>query len=175
MKIVFVMRATVFEVAGDDDGATLPYVVLFNVGGIAGGLACGYASESRLGRRGAATAAAAIAILMVPLYLFARESWMLGLGALLIGTSGAGMWGIVPTYLIERFPTAMRSLGAGFAYHMGAALGSFTPAVVGVLRDRSWPLPGAMAVCIVTALLLVIAVLWLGPETRGRQLDAIEA
>jgi hypothetical protein len=57
---------------------------------------------------------------------------------------------------------------------MGAALGSVTPALVGVFRDRGWALRDAMAVCIVAALLLVIVVLWLGPETRGRQLEAIE-
>ena len=155
--------------------STLPYVVLFNLGGITGSCVCGYVSETRLGRRGTATVAALIAVCVVPLYLFARDGWLLGLGALLIGTSGAGMWGIVPTYLIERFPTAARSVGAGFAYHTGAALGSFTPAVVGVLRDRGWALASAMAVCIVTALILVIAMLWLGPETRGRQFAVDDA
>jgi MFS transporter, SHS family, lactate transporter len=154
---------------------TLPYVLSFNVGGITGSYACGMLSESRLGRRGAASMAAAIAVCVVPLYLLSREPWLLGLGALLIGLSGAGMWGIVPTYLIERFPTAARGVGAGFAYHMGAALGSFTPAVVGALRDRGWALPEAMAVCIVTALLLVIGMLWLGPETRGRTFVATAA
>lgn len=149
---------------------TLPYVVLFNLGGIGGGCVCGYAAESRLGRRGSASIAALIAVCVVPLYLFARDPWLLGVGSLLIGISGAGMWGIVPTYLIERFPTAVRSFGAGFAYHAGAALGSFTPAVVGVLRDRGWALPNAMALCIVAALLLVVGILWIGPETRGRQL-----
>jgi MFS transporter, SHS family, lactate transporter len=149
---------------------TLPYVVLFNLGGITGGYLCGYAAESRLGRRGSASVAAVIAVCVVPLYLFAGSPWLLGLGSLLIGLSGAGMWGIVPTYLIERFPTAVRSLCAGFAYHTGAAIGSFTPAVVGVLRDRGWTLPDAMAICIAVALLLVISTLWLGPETRGRQL-----
>jgi len=153
---------------------TLPYIVSFNVGGIFGSYVCGRLSESRLGRRGAATVAALVAVCVVPLYLFARDSWVLILGALLIGGSGAGMWGIVPTYLTERFSTAARGVGAGFAYHMGAALGSFTPAVVGALRDSGWSLPDAMAVCIVAALVLVIGMLWLGPETRGRQFDATE-
>jgi SHS family lactate transporter-like MFS transporter len=153
---------------------TLPYVVAFNIGAIAGSYTCGVLSESRLGRRGAASVAAALAACVVPLYLFPRDPWVLATGALLVGCFGVGMWGIVPTYLIERFPTAARSVGAGFAYHSGAALGSFTPAIVGGLRDRGWALADAMAVCIVIALLLVIGVLWLGPETRGRRLAMSE-
>jgi len=154
---------------------TLPYVIAFNIGGIVGSFACGRISESGLGRRGAATLAALVATSVVPLYLFARDAWLLGLGALLIGISGAGMWGVVPTYLTERFPTAARGVGAGFAYHTGAAIGSFTPAVVGALRDSGWALPGAMAVCIVAALVLVIGMLWLGPETRGPHFVTPEA
>ena len=152
--------------------STLPYIVVFNIGAILGAFACGQMSEGRLGRRGASTVAALASILVVPLYLFAEDPLVLGLGALLIGTFGAGMWGIAPTYLSERFPTAARSVGAGFSYHAGAALGSATPAVVGLLRDAGWRLPAAMAVCIVGGLLLVAGILWLGPETRGREFSA---
>jgi hypothetical protein len=45
-----------------------------------------------------------------------------------------------------------------------------TPALVGSLRDSGWSLAVAMAVCIVSALGLVLVMLWLGPETRGRAL-----
>ena len=153
---------------------TLPYVVIFNIGGIAGAFACGRMSEGPLGRRGASTVAALVSILVVPLYLFAGHPVLLGLGALLIGFFGAGMWGIAPTYLSERFPTAARGVGAGFSYHAGAALGSATPAVVGLLRDAGWRLPNAMALCIVAALLLAVGMLWLGPETRGREFSATD-
>jgi SHS family lactate transporter-like MFS transporter len=149
---------------------TLPYVLLFNVGGIAGSYLCGRLSESELGRRGTASVAGCIAIAVVPLYLFGREGTVLGFGALLIGLFGAGMWGIVPTYLSERFPTAARSAGAGFAYHAGAAFGSATPAAIGALRDAGWVLRQAMATCIVCALIVAVGLLWLGPETRGRVL-----
>ena len=131
-------------------------------------------SEGRLGRRGASTVAALATIVVVPLYLFTDNPIALGFGALLVGTFGAGMWGIAPTYLSERFPTAVRSVGAGFSYHAGAALGSATPAVVGLLRDSGWPLPRAMALCIVAALLVATGMLWLGPETRGRELSATD-
>jgi MFS family permease len=154
--------------------STLPFIVVFNIGAIAGAYACGRMSEGRLGRRGASTVAALASVVVVPLYLFSDNPLVLGTGALLIGTFGAGMWGIAPTYLSERFPTAARSVGAGFSYHAGAALGSATPAVVGALRDSGWALPTAMAVCIVVGLLLVAGILWLGPETRGRELSATD-
>jgi SHS family lactate transporter-like MFS transporter len=154
--------------------STLPFVVAFNIGGIAGAAWCGRLSEGRLGRRGASTLAALVGIAAVPPYLFAGDPLILGIGAFVIGVFGAGAWGIVPTYLSERFPTSARGVGAGFAYHAGAALGSVTPSVVGYLRDNGWTLPGAMATCIVVALLLVAGMLWLGPETRGRTFVAAE-
>jgi MFS family permease len=84
------------------------------------------------------------------------------------------MWGIVPTYLSERFPTAVRGVGSGFAYHAGAALGAMTPFVVGALQDAGWALPDAMATCIVISLMIVIVMIWLGPETRGREFKAVD-
>jgi MFS transporter, SHS family, lactate transporter len=153
---------------------TLSYLVALNLGGIFGSYVWGRASEGRPGRRGAATVAALIGIAMVPLYLYATSPGLLLAGALLMGIFGAGMWGVVPTYLSERFPTSARSVGAGFAYHAGAALGSMTPFVVGSFQDRGWALPDAMATCIVASLLLSTAMLWLGPETRGRQLRGLD-
>jgi MFS family permease len=91
-----------------------------------------------------------------------------------MGFFGAGMWGVVPTYLTERFPTAVRSVGGGFAYHAGAAIGSFTPTIIGAMVDRQWPLQNAMAACIAVSLVIVVAMIWCGPETRGRELVAVD-
>jgi SHS family lactate transporter-like MFS transporter len=96
------------------------------------------------------------------------------LGAVVVGVCGIGIWGMAPTYLTERFPTAVRSVGPGFAYHTGAALGAMTPTVVGVLQQRGLPLANAMALLIAIAGLTVAAVIWLGPETRGRKFEAID-
>jgi SHS family lactate transporter-like MFS transporter len=93
-------------------------------------------------------------------------------GAFAVGFFGAGAWGMVPSYLNERFPTATRAVGAGFAYHVGAAVGSFTPTIIGLFQDRGMALSSAMGLCIALAGVLVIAALWLGPETRGRQFHA---
>jgi SHS family lactate transporter-like MFS transporter len=151
---------------------TLPFLAALNIGGITGAVAFGRISEGTLGRRGSATIATLIGILVIPLYVYTQNGTLLGIGAFTMGFFGAGNFGIVPGYLSERFPTVARAVGAGFAYHVGAGLGSFTPTLVGMLQDRGFALPTAMAACIAGSGALVIVLLWLGPETRGRHFTA---
>ncbi len=147
----------------------LPFLLALNAGGVAGSAAWGRLSETRLGRRGASSLAMTAGILATPLYLFATSGTMLWIGALVIGLFAAGSLGIAPGYLAERFPTAVRATGAGLAYHVGAGLGAFPPYLVGLLQDRGVGLAPVMAGCILVPALLVIVLVWLGPETRGRQ------
>jgi SHS family lactate transporter-like MFS transporter len=144
------------------------YLISLNIGGILGGATWGRVSETKIGRRGAATLAAIVGILAIPLYLMNTDPVIAITGAFLIGV-GTGMWGVIPTYLSERFPTAVRSVGGGFAYHVGAALGSFTPTLIGALKDRGMKLNIAMAWFIVVSNLTAILLLWAGPETAGIQ------
>jgi len=152
--------------------APLPFLIALNLGGMLGSIICGWLSETALGRRGAATLTMVVGIAVTPVYLFSASELMLWTGALAIGLFAAGAWGIVPGYLSERFPTEARAVGAGFAYHVGAGLGSFTPFLIGALQDRGMALPRAMSACIVVSGLLVILLVWLGPETRGREFHA---
>src|SRR5262249_41364813 len=143
------------------------YLITLNIGGILGGWVWGQISEPKFGRRGAITMAGAIGVLSVPLYLMTDRPLFALCGALLMGFGGTGMWAVVPGYLTERFPTATRGVGPGFAYHVGAAMGSFTPTIIGALKDRGWTLNLAMAVFISVSNLLVMFLIWTGPETRG--------
>jgi len=149
-------------------------IVALNVGGIVGTAIWGRVSETRLGRRGAAGVAAALGVAMIPLYLDAEGTAGLWLGALLMGACGHGAWGIVPSYLAERFPTAARSAGVGFTYHAGAALGAVTPTLLGSLQDQGMMLTHAMAAGIATSGVIIVATIWAGPETRGRALESNE-
>jgi MFS transporter, SHS family, lactate transporter len=152
----------------------LAFLVALNFGAVAGAVAIGRLSETRFGRRGAATLATLIGVLVIPLYVFTANTGLLLVGALAMGFFGAGSFGVVPAYLTERFPTAARAVGAGFAYHVGAGLGSFTPTLVGHLTDDGMPLALAMALCIAGSGLLLTVLIWLGPETRGRHFHAVE-
>ena len=148
----------------------LSFQVAFQGGAIIGALACGRLSETSLGRRGAAGLATVIGLAAIPLYLFTASTMLLIAGAATMGFFGTGNFGIVPGYLNERFPTGSRAAGAGFAYQAGAALASVAPTLIGTLHDRGMAWAPAMAVCIAASGVLVLVLLWLGPETRGREL-----
>jgi SHS family lactate transporter-like MFS transporter len=153
------------------DRPRLPYVTAFSAGGIAGAILCGRLSETRLGRRGAASLVALISIPAIPLYLFSDATVLLLIGAAAMGAFGSGAFGVVPTYLSERFPTAARAVGGGFSYQAGAALAAFGPTLIGSMVDNGFMLASAMATCIVISAALTVVLFWLGPETRGWRLE----
>jgi MFS transporter, SHS family, lactate transporter len=149
----------------------LPYLAAFNIGAIAGTVTWGRLSEGRLGRRGAATVTMVLGIASLPLYLHATDPLLLGLGALTMGFFGMGIWGMAPAYSNEQFPTEVRGVGAGFCYHAAAAIGATMPYVLGLLQDQGFKLVNAMSVAMVLSGLAAM-VIWLGPETRGREFKA---
>ena len=149
----------------------LAFLVLLNAGGVIGSIAFGTLSEKWGGRRGAATLGMVAGLLSAPVYLFSETSGGLLLGAWLIGFCASGAWGIVPGYLSERFPTEARGVGTGFSYHVGVGIGAFAPYLIGVLTDAGTALQTAMFWCVIGGGIGVITLLWLGPETRGRELE----
>ena len=63
---------------------------------------------------------------------------------LVIYAAGTQHSSLFPSYLTERFPNEARGAGAGFCYHAGALVGSFTSYAIGHLVDTGWTLPAAM-------------------------------
>jgi MFS transporter, SHS family, lactate transporter len=146
----------------------LLYLVTLNLGQALGNPVWGWLSDRRLGRRGAVTIAALLGVAAVPLFTLVMSNAVMWMGAVVMGICGIGIWGMAPTYLTERFPTIVRGVGPGLAYHAGAAIGSITPTVIGLLQQRGLSLGTAMASVIAVAGVTVAAVIWLGPETQGR-------
>jgi len=150
---------------------TLPFLVAFNAGGVTGAFVGGRLSETSLGRRGAMSLVTFIGVVSIPLFLYGSNTAIMLIGAAAMGTFGTGAFGAVPSYLNERFPTAVRAGGAGFSYQAGAAIASAAPSVIGSLRDGGMALPTAMAVSIAASGAAMIALTWMGPETRGWNLE----
>ena len=67
-------------------------------------------------------------------------------------------------------PTDARGVGTGFAYHLGVGIAASSPYIVGALQDGGMDLRKAMLMCIVGGATSILLLLWMGPETRGREL-----
>jgi MFS family permease len=77
-------------------------------------------------------------------------------------------------FMTELFPTSIRGNAQGFCYNSGRALGSVFPTAVGYL-SQVLPLGATIAVFSAVASLLMIVMLLLLPETRGRSLADVTA
>jgi len=94
-------------------------------------------------------------------------------GAFMIqGAAGSGgMYGQMPSYLAERFPTEVRATASAFCYHQGAIWGGLVAPLLAYFAT-SWQLGFAipMLVGTVVAAVSFIVSLLLGPETKGKAL-----
>ena len=144
------------------------FLILLNLGSVAGNWTAGWISE-RAGRRPTLVIFALLSACFIPLYVLTTDRTLVMIGGILMGAIGTGMWGIVPAYLTERFPTSVRGVGPGTTYHIGTALGSFTPTLQALLVSNGLTLAHSMAVTILAAALILAALVFFGPEPRGRE------
>ena len=77
-------------------------------------------------------------------------------------------------FLTELYPTEVRGTAQGFCYNAGRAIGSFFPTMVGFV-SQVLPLGATIAVFSAVASGVMIVMLMLLPETRGRSLESLEA
>ncbi len=73
-------------------------------------------------------------------------------------------------FMTELYPTEVPGNAQGFCYNAGRAIGALFPTLVGVLSE-TMPLGPAIAVFSAIAFGLMIVMLLMLPETRGRRLD----
>ena len=141
-------------------------MVTYNVGAILGGLCFGVFSQ-RIGRRWALGIAALLALPVIPLWAFAHHVLPLAVGGFLIQFCVQGAWGVVPAYLNEISPAAIRGTFPGVVYQLGNLIASpnanlqvWLAGLAG--SDIRWALAGVIAV--VSILVAMLAAL--GRETR---------
>ncbi|MBV8616811.1 MAG: MFS transporter [Acetobacteraceae bacterium] len=131
------------------------------------------AAADRIGRRWAMIVPACLGILVAPSYLFTGSYAMIVAGFAVQGACGGAIYSQNPSYLTERFPTEIRATAAGFCYHQGAIWAGFVAPVIAyfaVERHLGFALP--MAAGTIGASVLFVIALLLGPETKGKVLQA---
>jgi SHS family lactate transporter-like MFS transporter len=125
--------------------------------------------SDRLGRRWAMMIPAFVSIVLTPIYLLSENTTVIVAGFVLQGLfAGGGMYGQVPSYLNERFPTEIRATATAFCYHQGAIFGGLVPPLLTYFAAE-WGLGFAIPMLVGTMFGLVNFILSLvfGPETKG--------
>lgn len=134
-------------------------------GAIVGGLMFGHWSE-RSGRRVAMVRAVLLALLVIPLWIWAPNTGLLMAGAFLMQLMVQGAWGVVPVHINELSPRQLRGFFPGFAYQIGVLIASsigYIEALIGEHFTYAISMGGLAA----TVLLIGALVIWLGPEAKG--------
>ncbi|HSZ50419.1 MAG TPA: MFS transporter [Caulobacteraceae bacterium] len=141
-----------------------------NVGAICGGILMGAWSE-RLGRRWAMIVAAAVSIVLIPLWAFSPTLVLLAAGAFVMGAAVQGTWGVVPAHLNELAPSDARGAFPGYVYQMGNLLASGL--IVGqatLAKAHGGDYSFALAITAGVVAVLIIVIVLFGPERRGADL-----
>jgi len=140
--------------------------ILYNVGAILGAITFGHFSEA-WGRRRSMIASLVLSLAVIPAWAFGGSIGVLALGAFVMQAGVQGAWGIIPAHLNELVPDAVRGLMPGFAYQLGVLFASPVNRIEYALKGRlgyAW----ALAAFEITNIVLLITVVALGKENKGR-------
>ena len=139
--------------------------MLATLGNLCGALTGGRLSD-RFGRRKIIMTAVALALILIPLWMWAPNIPTIIIGAFLMQFMVTGAWGVMPAHMNELSPPQLRGFFPGFVYQMGVLCASsitYIEARVGEHFSYSRAMSMSMVVVLV-CLLLTIA---LGPEAKG--------
>lgn len=149
------------------------FVAVQQFGALLGFLLGAYLADA-LGRKWTFMISAVATIVMVLIYLYAPVG---NTGLLLLGIplNMAILMKFAPMgpFMTELYPTAIRGTGQGFCYNAGRAIGSVFMTAIG-FATAVMPLGAAIALFSTLAHILMIVMLLLLPETRGRAIASLE-
>jgi MFS family permease len=150
------------------------FLLVLTVGSLLGFLSGAYLADA-IGRKWTFMISAIASLIMVLIYMFAPvgDTALLFLG-IPLNTAVLMKFSPMGPYMTELFPTALRGTAQGFCYNGGRAIGAFFPTMVGFVSER---LSLGISIAIFSALAsgLMIVMLLLLPETRGRSIASLEA
>ena len=152
--------------AGLSASAAAWITVCYTIGAIAGSVVFGALSE-RLGRRGTIMLAAALALPVLPLFIFPRNGVVLLVaGSIVMMFLVQGAWGVVPAHLTEMSPDAIRGFYPGVTYQIGNLFAALNlPLQQHLATGHGYPF--ALAATVGPTLLAVLVVTAVGTEAKG--------
>jgi SHS family lactate transporter-like MFS transporter len=138
--------------------------VISMIGAIFGGILVGLYSD-RYGRRRAMLTSALLALLLVPLWVFAPTMVLIALGAFLMQFMVQGAWGVIPAHLNELSPGPLRAFFPGFAYQVGVLIAASAP-LIEAHMTRRFSYAQAMGMFGACTFVIAAIVIGCGPEAH---------
>ncbi|PYV47435.1 MAG: MFS transporter [Acidobacteria bacterium] len=142
-------------------------VIWYNLGAVVGAILFGHLSEA-LGRRRSMICALILSLATIPAWAFAGPLLIIAAAAFLMQAGVQGAWGVIPAHLNELSPDQTRGLLPGLAYQLGILIAAPVNSIEYVLRNH-FGYAHALAAFEGTNIILLIVVLSLGTERKGRQ------
>ena len=141
--------------------------IVFNIGAMCGGITFGTLSE-RIGRRRAIAIAAVCALPAIPFWAYGGTPIILAAGGFVLQFAVQGAWGVVPVYLNELSPDAVRGTFPGFAYQIGNLIASYNAVIQsGIAEHMNGNYAFGLALVAGIVAVLVAGLALVGPDTRG--------
>jgi SHS family lactate transporter-like MFS transporter len=133
--------------------------VVYNIGAMLGGIFFGTLSQ-RIGRRLAIGIASLLSLAAIPLWAFGATPVSIGFGAFLMQFFVQGAWGVIPVYLNELSPAAIRGTFPGVVYQLGNFIASGNARIqagigVSMGHDYGWALAGVAGLAAIVIAVLV--------------------
>jgi MFS family permease len=149
------------------------YVAVQQFGALIGFLLGAYLADA-LGRKWTFMISAVATIVMVLVYLYAPvgNTALLLLG-IPLNTAILMKFAPMGPFMTELYPTSVRGTGQGFCYNAGRAIGSVFMTAIG-FATAVIPLGAGIALFSTLAHALMIVMLLLLPETRGRDIASLD-
>ncbi|WP_426454333.1 MFS transporter [Paenibacillus sp. S-38] len=145
------------------------YVLLMTIAQLPGYFTAAYFIE-RFGRKFVIVAYLLLTALSAIWFGNAQTEGMLLAAGFCLSFFNLGAWGGLYAYTPELYPTSVRSTGVGLAASFGRIGGVIAPFLVGMLVARSVGIPTIFALFFAAIVAGALAVLFLGKETKGREL-----
>ena len=141
--------------------------IVFNVGAMCGGITFGTLSE-RIGRRRAIAIAALCALPAIPFWTYGGTPVILAAGGFVLQFAVQGAWGVIPVYLNELSPDAVRGTFPGFAYQIGNLIASYNAVIqTDIAEHMNGSYAFSLALVAVIVSVLVAGLVLAGPDPKG--------
>jgi MFS transporter, SHS family, lactate transporter len=145
--------------------------VIYGFAQIAGGFVFGALSE-RWGRKRAIVAAALLSLVAIPAWAYGHTAVTLAVGAVVMQFMVQGAWGVVPAYLAELTPAAVRATAPGLAYQLGGLVTSWNANAQSLAAEKWGSYRNVLAVTVMIVALSLAVLASLGHEVKGKDMAA---